>query len=88
MSTVAIAAVGSRGDVGPLTGVGVALQDAGHRVVVAAYTPFADLITGCGLEFRELPADFTPGADHAPTPPQGPVSRRSSHPGGYAKQAN
>lgn len=65
MSTVAIAAVGSRGDVGPLTGVGVALRDAGHRVVVAAYTPFAELITGCGLEFRELPADFTPGADHA-----------------------
>jgi UDP:flavonoid glycosyltransferase YjiC (YdhE family) len=65
MSAVAIAAVGSRGDVAPLTGVGVALRDAGHRVVMTAYTPFADLITGCGLEFRELPADFTPGADHA-----------------------
>jgi UDP:flavonoid glycosyltransferase YjiC (YdhE family) len=65
MSTVAIAAIGSRGDVAPLTGVGVALREAGHRVVVAAYTPFADRITGCGLEFRELPADFTPGADHA-----------------------
>lgn len=65
MSTVAVAAVGSRGDVGPLTGVGVALQRAGHRVVMAAYTPFADLITGRGLEFLELPADFTPGADHA-----------------------
>lgn len=69
MSTVAIAAVGSRGDVAPLTGVGVALQQAGHRVVVAAYTPFADLITGCGLEFRELPADFTPGADSADVSP-------------------
>jgi sterol 3beta-glucosyltransferase len=65
MSTVAIAAVGSRGDVAPLAGVGVALQKAGHRVVVAAYTPFAGLITECGLEFRELPADFTPGSDHA-----------------------
>jgi UDP:flavonoid glycosyltransferase YjiC (YdhE family) len=65
MSTVAVAAVGSRGDVAPLAGVGAALQRAGHRVVVAAYTPFADLITGCGLEFRELPADFTPGTDHA-----------------------
>jgi UDP:flavonoid glycosyltransferase YjiC (YdhE family) len=60
---VAIAAIGSRGDVTPLTGVGVALREAGHRVVVAAYTPFADLITGCGLEFRELAADFTPGVD-------------------------
>lgn len=65
MSTIAIAAVGSRGDVAPLTGIGVALKEAGHRVVVAAYTPFADLITGCGLEFLELPIDFTPGADHA-----------------------
>ena len=33
MSVVAIAAVGSHGDVAPLTGVGVALRDAGHRVV-------------------------------------------------------
>lgn len=65
MSTVAIAAVGSRGDVAPLAGVGAALQLAGHRVIIAAYTPFADLITDCGCEFRELPADFTPGTDHA-----------------------
>jgi sterol 3beta-glucosyltransferase len=64
MSTVAIAAVGSRGDVAPLTGIGVRLLQAGHRVVMAAYTPFADLITGCGLEFRELPVDFTPGTDN------------------------
>jgi len=69
MSTVAIAAVGSRGDVAPLTGVGVALREAGHRVVVAAYTPFSDLITGCGLEFRELSADFTPGAENADVSP-------------------
>lgn len=65
MSTVAIAAVGSRGDVAPLAGLGAALQQAGHRVVIAAYTPFADLITGAGCEFRELHADFTPGSDHA-----------------------
>lgn len=65
MSTVAIAAVGSRGDVAPLAGVGAALQLAGHRVVIAAYTPFAGLVTDAGCEFRELPADFTPGADHA-----------------------
>lgn len=65
MSTVAIAAVGSRGDVAPLAGLGAALQQAGHRVVIAAYTPFADLITEAGCEFRELPADFAPGTDHA-----------------------
>jgi sterol 3beta-glucosyltransferase len=46
MSRVVIIAVGSRGDVAPLTGVGVALQQAGHSVSVAAYTPFADMITG------------------------------------------
>jgi sterol 3beta-glucosyltransferase len=69
MSTVAIAAIGSRRDVSPLTGVGVALREAGHRVVVAAYTPFADLITGCGLDFRELPANFTPGAENADVSP-------------------
>ena len=64
MSTIAIAAIGSRGDVAPLTGIGVPLQQAGHQVVMAAYTHFADLITGCGLEFRELPIDFNPGTDH------------------------
>lgn len=65
MSTVAIAAIGSRGDVAPLTGLGAALQQAGHRVVIAAYTPFAELVTSAGCEFRDMPADFTPGADHA-----------------------
>lgn len=65
MSTVAIAAVGSHGDVAPLAGLGAALQQGGHRVVIAAYTPFADLITGAGCEFRDLCTDFTPGADHA-----------------------
>lgn len=64
MSTIAIAAIGSRGDVAPMTGVGVRLKQAGHRVVIAAFKLFADLITGCGLEFRELPYDFTPGSDH------------------------
>jgi UDP:flavonoid glycosyltransferase YjiC (YdhE family) len=78
MSTVAIAAVGSRGDVAPLTGVGVALQEAGHRVVVAAYTPFSGLITGCGLEFRELSADFTPGAQNADTSPTAALAAMST----------
>lgn len=65
MSTVAIAAVGSRGDVAPLAGLGAALRQAGHRVVIAAYTPFADLVTESGCEYRQLPSDFTPGTDHA-----------------------
>jgi sterol 3beta-glucosyltransferase len=69
MSTVAIIAVGSRGDVAPLTGVGVALQRAGHQVSIAAYTPFADMITHCGLAFRELPAELELAADGAEVAP-------------------
>ncbi|MGK2869581.1 MAG: glycosyltransferase, partial [Mycobacterium sp.] len=65
MSTVAIAAIGSRGDVAPLTGLGAALQQAGHRVIIAAYTPFAELVTAAGCAFQDMPADFSPGADHA-----------------------
>jgi sterol 3beta-glucosyltransferase len=42
-----------------------ALRQDGHRVVIAAYTPFANLITNSGCEFREPPADLTPGADRA-----------------------
>ncbi|HKP41442.1 glycosyltransferase [Mycobacterium sp.] len=80
MSTIAIAAIGSRGDVAPLTGVGVRLQQAGHRVVMAAYTPFADLISSCGLEFRELPVDF-PLAPTMLTP----LQRRSWNSSGRAE---
>ncbi|QLL06218.1 glycosyltransferase [Mycobacterium vicinigordonae] len=69
MSRVAIVAVGSRGDVAPLTGVGVALQQAGHSVSIAAYTPFADMVTACGLAFRELPAEFQLAADRAEVQP-------------------
>ena len=64
MSTVVIAAVGTRGDVAPLTGVGVRLQRAGYRVVMVAMTMFADLVTACGLEFREMPHGLDPGTDH------------------------
>lgn len=69
MSRVLIVAVGSRGDVAPLTGVGVALQRAGHDVAIAAYTPFREMISGCGLAFHELPADQQPASDGAETSP-------------------
>ncbi|WP_029107122.1 glycosyltransferase [Mycobacterium sp. URHD0025] len=52
MATIAIIAIGSRGDVAPLTGVGVRLQQVGHRVIMVAYQAFTDLVTGCGLAFR------------------------------------
>lgn len=58
MATVAIIAIGSRGDVAPLTGVGTRLRQAGHRVIVVAYQVFVDLVTSCGLEFRGLADDL------------------------------
>ncbi|WP_193045365.1 glycosyltransferase [Mycolicibacterium baixiangningiae] len=74
MSTVAIAAVGSRGDVAPLVGLGTRLTDAGHDVVIAAYTPFSELISGCGLRFRDIPVDFIPGSDLPDNPAKAFVS--------------
>jgi sterol 3beta-glucosyltransferase len=54
---VLIVAVGSRGDVAPLTGLGTALRAGGHSVTIAGYQMFADLVTGCGIEFQALPGD-------------------------------
>jgi UDP:flavonoid glycosyltransferase YjiC (YdhE family) len=54
---ILIAAVGSRGDVAPLTGLGTALRGAGHNVTVAAFGMFEELVTGCGLGFRLVPGD-------------------------------
>lgn len=50
-------AAGSYGDVAPYTGLGVRLREAGHEVALAAPETFAALVTGCGLDFRPLPAD-------------------------------
>ncbi|NNH69996.1 glycosyltransferase family 1 protein [Nocardia uniformis] len=54
MSRIIIVSIGSRGDIAPLTGLGVRLKEAGHQVVMAAHSVFDELITGCGLEFREM----------------------------------
>jgi sterol 3beta-glucosyltransferase len=54
---ILIAAVGSRGDVAPLTGLGTALRGAGHDVSVASHGMFEELVTGCGLGFRLVPGD-------------------------------
>jgi sterol 3beta-glucosyltransferase len=71
MSKVLIVTIGSRGDVAPLTGVGVRLKEAGHEVSIAAYTPFADMITHCGLGFHELPAEPDPAAAADVNPAKG-----------------
>jgi sterol 3beta-glucosyltransferase len=54
---VLIVAVGSRGDVAPCAGLGTALRDAGHSVVIAGYEEHSGLVLGCGLEFQALPGD-------------------------------
>jgi sterol 3beta-glucosyltransferase len=54
---ILIVTAGSRGDVAPFTGLGQRLQQAGHRVAIAAHEMFAGLVSGCGLEFRLLPGD-------------------------------
>lgn len=54
---VLIVTAGSRGDVAPFTGLGQRLEQAGHQVAIAAHGLFADLVRGCGLEYRQLPGD-------------------------------
>ena len=58
MSRIVIQAFGTRGDVAPLTGLGVQLrEDLGVDVAIAAQHPYEEMITGAGLEFRPLPKD-------------------------------
>lgn len=59
MSRVVIIAIGSRGDVAPLVGLGARLAAAGHDVTVAAYAVFADLVTEAGLAFRQVDEDVS-----------------------------
>jgi sterol 3beta-glucosyltransferase len=57
MSTIVIAAFGSRGDVDPYTGLAQRLAAAGHRVAIAAQQPYRESVTAAGSEFRVLPGD-------------------------------
>nr|WP_062332693.1 glycosyltransferase [Herbidospora sakaeratensis] len=49
--------VGTRGDVGPYTGLGSRLRAAGHEVTIAAHEPYRDLVTGAGLAYLPVPGD-------------------------------
>ncbi|MCX5044904.1 glycosyltransferase [Aldersonia sp. NBC_00410] len=58
MTQIVIAAFGTRGDVAPLTGLGVRLRERiGGDVAVAAQHPYEQMVTAAGLEFRLLPKD-------------------------------
>lgn len=68
---ILIVTAGTRGDVAPFTGLGRRLQDAGHRVALAAHHRFAGLVRDCGLEYRALPGDpveLTRARTAAPSP--------------------
>lgn len=63
MARILIAAIGSHGDVAPLTGVGVRLRQAGHQVTIAAFDRFSSLITASGLHFRGVAQPDTTAQD-------------------------
>nr|BFE72732.1 glycosyltransferase [Actinoplanes digitatis] len=68
---ILIVTAGTRGDVAPFTGLGRRLQDADHRVALAAHHRFAGLVRDCGLEYRALPGDpveLTRARTAAPSP--------------------
>ncbi|KNB51992.1 glycosyltransferase [Streptomyces caatingaensis] len=48
---------GSRGDVAPFTGLGHALERAGHRVTLVTHARFAPFAEAAGLGFHALPVD-------------------------------
>jgi sterol 3beta-glucosyltransferase len=54
---VVLLALGSRGDVQPMVGLGKALQDVGKQVMVVALRDFAPLVEAAGLSF--MPIDAT-----------------------------
>lgn len=55
---ISILAFGSRGDVQPYTALGLGLQEAGHKVGLAAFSRFKGLVENRGLDFHSLGIDL------------------------------
>lgn len=55
---IAIAAIGTMGDVQPFVALGRALMKRGHSVVIATTVDFESFVTSHGLEFQTLGADI------------------------------
>ncbi|NMD54320.1 MULTISPECIES: glycosyltransferase [Tsukamurella] len=66
MAHVLIATYGSRGDTMPLTGVGLRLQAAGHRVTITTNTDLAEEAAALGLGALAIPLDLG-GPDGEPS---------------------
>ncbi len=60
---ITLLAAGTRGDTQPYIALGLALQQAGYTVRVAASETFEDFITSFGLEFYPLVGDISKIAD-------------------------
>src|SRR6187401_1829478 len=54
---LALAAVGSHGDVHPFVGLGLRLRERGHRVSVLTNEHFEPLVRNAGLEFISIATD-------------------------------
>jgi UDP:flavonoid glycosyltransferase YjiC (YdhE family) len=54
---VALAAVGSHGDVHPFVGLGIRLRERGHQVTVITNEHFAPLVRAAGLQFASIGTD-------------------------------
>ncbi|WP_184734256.1 glycosyltransferase [Streptomyces netropsis] len=72
---VALLTAGSRGDVAPYTGLGHALERAGHRVTLVTHARFAPLAEDAGIGFHPLPVDPRAELDSA----RGRALRRSAN---------
>lgn len=58
MTRIVMAAFGTRGDVAPLTGLGLKLaEQLGAEVTLAAQHPYQQMVTAAGLQFTLLPND-------------------------------
>ena len=55
---IAIAAIGTTGDVQPFAALALALKKRGHSVVLCATSDFEDYVTGLGIEFATLGSDI------------------------------
>src|SRR5688572_15018769 len=55
---IAIAAIGTMGDVQPFVALAIALQRRGHSVVLATTSDFETFVSAHGIEFHNLGADI------------------------------
>jgi sterol 3beta-glucosyltransferase len=63
MADVLIAAYGSRGDIMPLTDIGLRLRERGHTVTITTNTDLVGEIEAMGLTARGIPVELETQGD-------------------------